>query len=127
MAICAEDIEQIRTIVLDSATKTSEQINMLKTEIVEDINALSNKLDTVIRDQNVISERVTKLEVCNMILEDSRKKQGRRIGECEKKIAVINGVDKGEEKGNSLVRWIIPVLLSILSVAITLIVTISRG
>lgn len=126
MAICADDIEQIRTIIYDSADKTEKQINALKDEIVEDIKALSQKLDTVIKDQNIISERVTKLEVCNVIFEESRKEQGRRIGECEKKLAILSGQDKGIEKGSNWVRWIIPVLLSILSVAITLIVTLRR-
>lgn len=126
MAICADDIEQIRTIIYDSADRTEKQINALKDEIVEDIKVLSQKLDTVIKDQNIISERVTKLEVCNSIIEESRKEQGRRIGECEKKLAILSGQDKGIEKGSNWVRWIIPVLLSVLSVAITLIVTLRR-
>lgn len=126
MAICAEDIEQIRTIVYERAEKTEAQIESLKLELADDMKELSKKLDTVIRDQTVMSERVTRLEVGSVVLEDSRKEQGKRIGECEQKLAVLSGEGSGREKSGAVARWAIPVLISAVGLGYTLLMALTK-
>lgn len=126
MPICAEDIEQIRIIVKESAEKTEAQIESLKKEIVDDIKELSHKFDGLAKDQTALAERIVKVETCAVMLEESRKEQGKRIGECEKILSRLTGEGSGREKSGAVARWAIPVIISAIGLGYTLIMALIK-
>ena len=126
MAVCAEDIEQIRSIINDRMEKTEAQIEGLKKEVVDDIKELSHKFDNLAKDQTALAERIVKIETGSVVLEESRKEQGRRIGECEQKLAVLSGEGSGREKSSAVARWVVPVVISAAGLAYTLIMALTR-
>lgn len=119
----AADIEQIRSIVYERADKTEAQIELLKDELVSDIKELSRKIDSLAKDHTALSERVIRLETCALITEDSRKEQGRRLGDVEQILAVIKGSQTGSEKekanAKDWTRWAIPLVISIVMALFT--------
>jgi len=126
MAICAEDIEKIKDIFDTSISKVECHIDGIKKEIVDDIKELSRKIDAIAKDQTMLAERVVKVETASFLLEESRKEQGKRIGECEQKLAVIIGEGAGKEKSGTVARWVVPAVISAIGLAYTLIMAIVK-
>ena len=126
MAVCAEDIKQIKDIFDTRVKKIESQIENIKREIVDDIKELSHKFDGLAKDQTALAERIVKMETSTIVLEESRKEQGKRIGECEQKLAVIIGEGAGKEKSGTVARWVVPVVISAIGLAYTLIMAIIK-
>lgn len=126
MAICAEDIEQIKDLFDSRVVKIESQIENIKKEIVDDIKELSRKFDVLSRDQGALSERIVKMETSTLMLEESRKEQGKRIGECEKILATLTGEGSGREKSSAVARWVVPVIISACGLAYTLIMALIK-
>lgn len=126
MAICAEDIEQIKDIFDSRVVKIESQIESIKKEIVDDIKELSHKFDGLAKDQTALAERIVKVETGAVMLEESRKEQGRRIGECEQKLATLTGEGSGREKSGAVARWVVPVVISAAGLAYTLIMALTK-
>lgn len=119
----AADIEQIRQIIVEGNEKTERQIDGIKREIVDDIKELSRKFDEMGKTQGIFAERITKIEVSQCILEESRKEQGKRLGDCEQKLAVMKGSQTGieKEKANAKdwAKWVVPLVISALMALFT--------
>lgn len=126
MAVCAEDIEKIKDIFDTSIVKIESHIEGIKKEIVDDIKELSHKFDCLAKDQTALAERIVKMETSAIVLEESRKEQGRRIGDCEQKLAVLAGEGSGREKSGAVARWVVPVVISAVGLAYTLIMALTK-
>jgi chromosome segregation ATPase len=107
MEVTDSVLESIRKTVVDRADRTESQIEALKVELVADIRELSSKIDDVTKSHFALADRVTRLESCVAVVDESRKEQGRRIGTVENAVAVLQAHDQGKkEESKRVAEWV---------------------
>lgn len=111
MPIEASDIDKIQSLIND-------RFDRMESKLSDDINKLAIKVDNLSDKYHDTSDRVTKLETVIAVCDQSRAEQGKRIGELEKKVAIISASHNTEKevKQNTgqWTRWVIPILISAL-------------
>jgi FtsZ-binding cell division protein ZapB len=116
MALDAQDVETIRRIFDERATRTEESVIRMEEKIFAEIEKVSDKVDCLANIQQDMAERVTRLEESNTVLKDSRNNQGERIGRVEESIVAIRTkietIDKVRSAGGEWTKWAVGLIVA---------------
>lgn len=130
MALDAHDLELIKRILDERATRTEDAVNRMEDRLFSEVEKIAGKVDLLGSNQQSMAERVSRIEQEATTFRESRFSQGARIGDVEKEIATMQselkihfaaGIAVREARGHNRewVKWLIATLITVVGVALT--------